>query len=75
MQILRVIDSLQLTAKHSIATPVNWNHGDKVMVVPTLSNEQASQKVLTRSRPYFLYIPSCRASIDIERGPPDCTVY
>jgi alkyl hydroperoxide reductase subunit AhpC len=44
-QILRVIDSLQLTAKHSVATPVNWQHGDKVMVVPTLSDEQATAKV------------------------------
>lgn len=45
VQILRVIDSLQLTANHSVATPVNWNHGDKVMVVPTLSDEQATAKV------------------------------
>ena len=44
-QILRVIDSLQLTAKHSVATPVNWKHGDRVMVVPTLSDEQAFEKV------------------------------
>ncbi|BDA42933.1 Peroxiredoxin-6 [Coccomyxa sp. Obi] len=43
-EILRVIDSLQLTANHSVATPVNWNHGDKVMVVPTLSDEQATAK-------------------------------
>ncbi|KAK9909512.1 hypothetical protein WJX75_003362 [Coccomyxa subellipsoidea] len=43
-EILRVIDSLQLTAKHSVATPVDWYHGDKVMVVPTLSDEQATAK-------------------------------
>lgn len=47
MQILRVIDSLQLTANHSVATPVNWKHGDKVMVVPTVSDEQATAKVCT----------------------------
>ena len=44
-QILRVMDSLQLTAKYSVATPVNWKHGDRVMIVPTLSDEQAHDKV------------------------------
>jgi hypothetical protein len=45
VQILRVIDSLQLTAKHSVATPVNWKHGEDVVVVPTLTDEQAKEKV------------------------------
>ena len=45
MQVLRVIDSLQLTAKYSVATPVNWQNGDKVMVTPNLSDDQANQKV------------------------------
>jgi hypothetical protein len=58
MQILRVIDSLQLTAKYSVATPVNWNHGDKVMVVPTLSDEQAIQKV-----PTLAVQPACASLI------------
>lgn len=44
IQILRVIDSLQLTAKHSVATPVNWKHGEDVVVVPTLSDDQAREK-------------------------------
>lgn len=56
LQILRVIDSLQLTANHSVATPVNWNHGDKVMVVPTISDEQATQKV-SPSAPDLLTLP------------------
>ncbi|KAL3677722.1 hypothetical protein R1sor_020678 [Riccia sorocarpa] len=43
-EVLRVIDSLQLTATHSVATPVNWNRGDKCMVVPSLSNEAAKEK-------------------------------
>jgi C-terminal domain of 1-Cys peroxiredoxin len=46
MQILRVIDSLQLTAKHSVATPVNWDHGQDVVIVPAVSDEAAKDKVL-----------------------------
>jgi alkyl hydroperoxide reductase subunit AhpC len=42
-ELLRVIDSLQLTDKHKVATPVNWKHGDKVIIVPSLSNEQAKE--------------------------------
>ena len=40
-EILRVIDSLQLTAKHSVATPANWKNGDDVIIVPAVTNEQA----------------------------------
>ena len=43
-EILRVIDSLQLTAKHSVATPVNWKSGEDVIIVPALSDEQAKEK-------------------------------
>ena len=43
-ELLRVIDSLQLTANHSVATPVNWKHGDDVIIVPALSDEQAKEK-------------------------------
>ena len=42
-EILRVIDSMQLTAKHKVATPVNWNQGDDVIIVPAVSNEDAKQ--------------------------------
>ena len=49
LQVLRVIDSLQLTAKYSVATPVNWQNGDKVMVTPNLSDDQANQKVSRHS--------------------------
>lgn len=45
VQILRVIDSLQLTAKHSVATPVNWKHGDRVVAVPGLTDDQVTEKV------------------------------
>ena len=40
-EILRVIDSLQLTADFKVATPVNWNHGQDVIIVPSVNNEDA----------------------------------
>jgi thioredoxin-dependent peroxiredoxin len=42
-EILRVIDSMQLTAKHKVATPVNWKQGEDVIIVPAVSNEEASK--------------------------------
>ena len=43
-EILRVIDSLQLTANYQVATPVNWKHGDDVIIVPSVSDEVAKDK-------------------------------
>ncbi len=43
-ELLRVIDSLQLTAGHSVATPVNWSDGDDVIIVPAVSDEDAKAK-------------------------------
>jgi len=43
-EILRVIDSLQLTANHSVATPVNWKDGEDVIIVPAVSDEDAKAK-------------------------------
>ena len=43
-EILRVIDSLQLTANYSVATPVNWKDGDDVIIVPAVSDEDAKTK-------------------------------
>ncbi|MFG1181760.1 peroxiredoxin [Xanthobacter versatilis] len=43
-EILRVVDSLQLTAKHSVATPVNWKHGEDVIIVPSVTDEAAKEK-------------------------------
>ena len=43
-EILRVLDSLQLTANHSVATPVNWKDGEDCIVVPSLTDEQAKAK-------------------------------
>jgi len=42
-EVLRVIDSLQLTAKHKVATPVNWKQGEDVIIVPSVNNEQAKE--------------------------------
>ena len=42
-EILRVIDSIQLTAKHKVATPVNWKNGDDVIIVPAVSDEDAKK--------------------------------
>ncbi len=42
-EILRVLDSIQLTAKHKVATPVNWKNGDDVIIPPSVSNEEAAK--------------------------------
>ena len=42
-EILRVLDSMQLTAKHKVATPVNWQRGQDVIIVPTVSDEEAEK--------------------------------
>jgi alkyl hydroperoxide reductase subunit AhpC len=43
-EVLRVIDSMQLTAKHQVATPVNWKDGDDVIILTSVSDEQAHAK-------------------------------
>lgn len=43
-EILRVLDSMQMTAKHQVATPVNWKDGDDVIIVPAVTDEMAKQK-------------------------------
>ena len=60
VEVLRVIDSLQLTAKYSVATPVNWKEGEKVIVVPTISTEDAIKKFpkgVEVVKPYLRYTP------------------
>ncbi|MFZ0407393.1 MAG: peroxiredoxin [Cyanobium sp.] len=59
-EILRVIDSLQLTDYHQVATPVNWKDGDAVVVVPSISTEEAHgrfPKGVTEVRPYLRFTP------------------
>ncbi len=59
-EILRVIDSLQLTQDHSVATPVNWKQGDDCIIVPSLSDEEAREKFpagFTTVKPYLRITP------------------
>lgn len=59
-EILRVIDSLQLTANHKVATPVNWNNGEDVIIVPAVSNEEAKERFpggWNEVRPYLRIVP------------------
>jgi len=59
-EILRAIDSLQLTAKHSVATPVNWTDGEEVIIVPSLSDEDAKKKFPNgwkTLKPYLRVVP------------------
>jgi len=59
-EILRVVDSLQLTAKHKVATPVNWREGEDVIIVPAVSNEAARQAFpdgWKTVKPYLRVVP------------------
>jgi alkyl hydroperoxide reductase subunit AhpC len=59
-EILRVIDSLQLTAKYSVATPVNWKDGEDVIIVPAVSDDVAKEKFpkgFTAVKPYLRVTP------------------
>ncbi len=58
-EVLRVIDSLQLTSKFQVATPANWKHGDECIIVPSVSNEEAKQKFpdgWREVKPYLRYV-------------------
>jgi alkyl hydroperoxide reductase subunit AhpC len=58
-EVLRVIDSLQLTVKHKVATPVNWQPGDKVIIAGSVSDEQAKEIFgeWEAPRPYIRIVP------------------
>ena len=59
-EVLRVVDSMQLTAKHKVATPVNWKEGDDVIILPSVTEEEAKQKYprgWRAPRPYLRIVP------------------
>jgi len=59
-EVLRVLDSMQLTAKHQVATPVNWKQGDDVIILPAVSDADAKQKYPNgwkAPKPYLRIVP------------------
>ena len=59
-EVLRVLDSIQLTARHKVATPVNWRPGEDVIIVPAVSNEAAKEKFpdgWKAPKPYLRIVP------------------
>ena len=59
-ELLRVIDSLQLTAKHAVATPADWKQGEDVIIVPAVSDEDAKKRFpagFTAKKPYLRVTP------------------
>ena len=62
-EVLRLLDSCQLTAKHQVATPVNWKQGKDVIIVPSVSDEQARAKFpggWKAPKPYLRIVPQPR---------------
>ena len=62
-EVLRLLDSIQLTAKHKVATPANWKQGDDVVIVPSVSNDEAKQKYpggWKSPKPYLRIVPQPR---------------
>ena len=59
-ELIRLLDSCQLTAKHKVATPANWKQGDDVIIVPAVSNEEAKEKFPNgwdSPKPYIRIVP------------------
>ena len=59
-EVLRVLDSIQLTANHKVATPANWKQGEDVIIVPSVSNEEAEEKYpegWRSPKPYLRIVP------------------
>jgi alkyl hydroperoxide reductase subunit AhpC len=59
-EVLRLVDSIQLTAKHKVATPVNWKNGEDVIIVPAVSDDEAKTRFpegWTTVKPYLRIVP------------------
>jgi alkyl hydroperoxide reductase subunit AhpC len=62
-EVLRVIDSLQLTAAHKVSTPANWKQGEDVIIVPAVSDDEARERFpegWTAVKPYLRVVPQPR---------------
>ena len=62
-EVLRILDSVQLTAKHQVATPVNWKQGDDVIIAGSVSDEEAHKRYpagFRAPKPYLRYVPQPR---------------
>ena len=63
-EVLRVLDSLQMTAKHRVATPANWKQGEDVIIAGSVSDEEAKKiwpQGFKAPRPYIRYVPQPKA--------------
>jgi alkyl hydroperoxide reductase subunit AhpC len=62
-EVLRLVDSIQLTANHKVATPVNWKNGEDVIIVPAVSDEEAKTRFPNgwkTVKPYLRVVPQPR---------------
>lgn len=60
-EVLRLVDSCQLTAQHQVATPVNWKRGEEVIILPSISDEEARKRYpegWRATKPYIRYVPA-----------------
>ena len=71
-EVLRVIDSLQLTAKHKVATPVNWKQGEDVIIAGSVSNDEAKEIFgeWEEPKPYIRIVPAAEVSLDRAKPAP-----
>lgn len=71
-EVLRLLDSIQLTAEHKVATPVNWKHGEDVIIVPSVSDEEARERFPEGWRsvtPYMRVVPQPRQARQQQEEP------
>jgi hypothetical protein len=66
-EVMRVLDSMQLTAKHKVATPWNWKNGDDVIILPVVTDEEAKQKYPNgwkAPKPYLRIVPQPKVRLE-----------
>ena len=62
-EVLRVLDSMQLTARHKVSTPANWKNGEQVVILPSVSDAEAKEKYpqgFRTAKPYLRYVEQPR---------------